>query len=149
LLSKLSVNGDVLHKKKSHSDPAPHGWIYSVGNGDRFACSACPFVFQQYPNNHHQDNALSQNEPGPCPGPVEIESLSHCGVGPQRGTETQVTNGNSVITSRTFISPGTPTGCGMVTVKVTWPRNRIQTPPGELRPLIPSEKSTERRGKKR
>ena len=70
-------------------------------------------------------NALSQNRTGALAlAQGKMESLKSQPVSDLKGeTEAQVTNGNLPVVYRreTSISPGTPTGCALVTVKVTWP----------------------------
>ena len=70
-------------------------------------------------------NALSQNRTGALAlAQGKMESLKSQPVSGLKGeTEAQVTNGNLPLVYRreTSISPGTPPGCTLVTVKVTWP----------------------------
>ncbi len=69
-------------------------------------------------------NALSQNRTGALALAQEkMEFLKSQPVSGLKGeTEAQVTNGNLPVVYRreTSISPGMPTGCALVTVKVTW-----------------------------
>ena len=77
-------------------------------------------------------NALSQNRTGALAlAQGKMESLKSQPVSVLKGeTETQVTNGNLPLVYRreTSISPGTPTGCALVTVKVTWPSETASQP---------------------
>ena len=70
-------------------------------------------------------NALSQNRTGALAlAQGKMESLKSQPLSGLKGeTEAQVTNGNLPVVYRreTSISQGTPTGCALVTVKVTWP----------------------------
>ena len=70
-------------------------------------------------------NAFAQNQTGALAlAQGKMESLKSLPVSGLKGeTEAQVTNGNLPVVYRreTSISPGTPTGCVLVTVKVTWP----------------------------
>ncbi len=77
-------------------------------------------------------NALSQNRTGALAlAQGKMESLKSQPVSLLRGeTEPQVTNGNLPVLYRreTSISPGTPMGCVLVTVKVTWPSETASNP---------------------
>ena len=70
-------------------------------------------------------NAFAQNQTGALAlAQGKMESLKSLPVSGLKGeTEAQVTNGNLPVVYRreTSISQGTPTGCALVTVKVTWP----------------------------
>jgi prepilin-type N-terminal cleavage/methylation domain-containing protein len=77
-------------------------------------------------------NALSQNRLGALAlAQGKMESLKAQPLSVLKGeTEPQVTNGNLPVVYRreTTISPGTPTGCRLVTVKVTWPSETASKP---------------------
>ena len=77
-------------------------------------------------------NALSQNRTGALAlAQGKMESLKSQPVSALKAeTEAQVTNGNLPVVYRreTSISPGTPTGCALVTVKVTWPSETALKP---------------------
>ena len=77
-------------------------------------------------------NALSQNRTGALAlAQGKMESLKSQPVSALKGeTEMQVTNGNLPVVYRreTSISPGTPTGCALVTVRVTWPSETATKP---------------------
>jgi len=77
-------------------------------------------------------NALSQNRTGALAlAQGKMESLKSQPVSVLKAeTEAQVTNGNLPVVYRreTSISPGTPAGCALVTVKVTWPSETASKP---------------------
>ena len=77
-------------------------------------------------------NALSQNRTGALAlAQGKMESLKSQPVSVLKAeTEAQVTNGNLPVVYRreTSISPGTTTGCALVTVKVTWPSETASQP---------------------
>ncbi len=77
-------------------------------------------------------NALSQNRTGALAlAQGKMESLKSQPVSLLRGeTEPQVTNGNLPLVYRreTSISRGTPSGCVLVTVKVSWPSETASNP---------------------
>lgn len=77
-------------------------------------------------------NAFSQNRTGALAlAQGKLESLkSEPGLVLTGETEAQVTNGNLPVVYRreTSISPGTPVGCALVTVKVTWPSETASKP---------------------
>jgi type II secretory pathway pseudopilin PulG len=77
-------------------------------------------------------NALSQNQTGALAlAQGKMESLKAQPLSVLKGeTETQVTNGNLPVIYRreTSISPGTPAGLTLVTVKVTWPSETASKP---------------------
>ena len=77
-------------------------------------------------------NGLSQNRTGALAlAQGKMEALKSQPLSVLKGeTEAQVTNGNlPVIYCReTSIIPGTPPGCALVTVKVTWPSETASKP---------------------
>jgi Tfp pilus assembly protein PilV len=77
-------------------------------------------------------NTLSQNRTGALAlAQGKMESLKSQPVSGLKGeTEAQVTTGNLPVVYRreTSVSPGTPTGCALVTVKVTWPSETASKP---------------------
>ena len=77
-------------------------------------------------------NALAQNQTGALAlAQGKMESLKSLPVSELKGeTEAQVSNGNLPVVYRreTSISPGTTTGCALVTVKVTWPSETASKP---------------------
>lgn len=77
-------------------------------------------------------NALAQNQTGALAlAQGKMESVKSLPVSGLKGeTEEQVTNGNLPVVYRreTSISPGTPAGCALVTVKVTWPSETASKP---------------------
>ena len=77
-------------------------------------------------------NALSQNRTGALAlAQGKMETLKSQPVSVLKAeTEAQVTTGNLPVVYRreTSISPGTPTGCALVNVKVTWPSETTSKP---------------------
>jgi prepilin-type N-terminal cleavage/methylation domain-containing protein len=77
-------------------------------------------------------NALSQNRTGALAlAQGKMEFLKSQPVSVLKGeAEAQVINGNLPVVYRreTSISPGTTTGCVLVTVKVTWPSETASKP---------------------